>query len=517
MAQIEIENLTFTYPDEENPAVENINLQINEGDFVLICGQSGCGKTTLLRNLKKSIKPFGKAQGNVKVLGRDVDELDAAFEAEKIGYIFQQPEHQIVTDKVWHELAFGLENLGKPNDRTKLSVAENANYFGFADKLYDDVEKLSGGQKQLLNIASVMTMQPDVLILDEPTAQLDPISAEMLLSTIGRINRDFGTTVIITEHRLEKVLDVCDKLVVMEDGRITACGSPRKVVMEIKESRAFKLMPDAVKLYAGYENDYKKCPLNVGQARRWIAGSNKRKEIYRDAQSLFFGENKEKHSGEWSVKLSNIWFRYEKDTKDILKGVSLEIMKGEIFGIVGENGSGKSTMLSVCCKLLKPYRGKVKIKGSISMLVQDVQCLFLKDSVREEIEIMGNKNMQDEIINMMQLKDKMDTHPYDLSGGQQQRLGIAKVFLTDRDIYILDEPTKGMDEAFKEYFVEVLKELKKKGKTIIMVSHDLEFLSLVADRCGMFFDGNIISANDTKTFFRGNRYYTTEMEKILCN
>lgn len=540
MAQITIENLTFTYPKAGEPTLKDIHVEIGKGEFVLVCGKSGCGKTTLLRNIKNSIAPIGDKTGKILFEGEEISKMNLREEAQKIGFVFQHPEHQIVTDKVWHELAFGLENLGVKSDEIKLRVAETADYFGFTDKLYSEVEKLSGGQKQLLNIASIMVMQPEVVILDEPTAQLDPIAAESLLSTIYKINRDFGTTIILSEHRLDKVFSMATNVLVMEQGTVMEQGNPKNAAMGLKDTEFFIAMPEAVKIYCQFENDAAQCPLTVGEARRWLAEygdsdkvraglrkekhfahretvlqaeiCSKNKTVTEDEKRIRKKKNKTEKGG---IHLKDIWFRYDRESRDIVKGLSINVDENEIFGIVGGNGAGKSTMLSIMCGLLKPYRGKVKISGKISMLVQDVQCLFLKDEVGEELESMKNEIMVSQVTELMGLENKLGMHPYDLSGGEQQKLGMAKLLLTEPDIILLDEPTKGMDDVFQQEFGNILLTLKKQGKTIVIVSHDIEFLAKFTDRCGMFFDGSLISVNATDIFFRGNRYYTTEREKIL--
>lgn len=514
MEQITIKNLTFTYPKAQNSAVVDVNIGISKGEFVVVCGKSGCGKTTLLRCIKNSIAPFGKKEGKILFEGRENTELSVKEEAGKIGFVFQQPEQQLVTDKVWHELAFGLENIGIGRDEMKRRVAETADYFGFSDKFYDTVEQLSGGQKQLLNIASVMVMQPEIIILDEPTAQLDPISADNLLTTLKKINRDFGTTIILSEHRLNQLLYMADRVLVMEEGRQSAWGEPRKVAMSLQGTAFFEAMPESVKMYSEFEKKNDKCPLTIGEARNWLSTNKYKEDIYAKYEKEW-REKVRQGKGEAVIVLKDVWFRYERNTKDVLKGLSLKIEKGEIFGIVGGNGAGKSTLLSVICQGYKPYRGKIRTEGAVSMLVQDVQCLFLKDTVLEELEIMNRPDRVPEVMKWMELELKADMHPYDLSGGEQQKLGLAKLLLGEPDIILLDEPTKGMDHVFKENFAEILMKLKGEGRTIVMVSHDIEFLSEYADRCGMFFDGDIVSVEDSGQFFRNNRFYTTEKEKIL--
>ena len=227
MALFEIEHLTFAYPTAPDaPCLRDVSLTLEAGEYLALCGKSGSGKTTLLRQLKSVLAPHGKKSGVIRFDGRALENVDAREQAGRIGYVMQNPDSQIVTDKVWHELAFGLESLGCDQRTMRLRVAEMASYFGIQDWFHREVAELSGGQKQLLNLASVMAMQPDVLILDEPTSQLDPIAAADFLNTIARLNRELGTTILLSEHRLENVLSVCDRVAVMEEGRITIADPP---------------------------------------------------------------------------------------------------------------------------------------------------------------------------------------------------------------------------------------------------------------------------------------------------
>lgn len=544
MAQYKVENLTFTYPDVETPVLNHITFEIEEGALVIVCGKSGCGKTTLLRNLKKETAPHGERSGSVIFEGNDFNASDSRKNAGTVGFVFQNPAHQIVTDKVWHELAFGLENMGVSEKEIGLRVAEMADYFSLTEKLDDDVEELSGGQKQLLNIASIMVMQPKVIILDEPTAQLDPIAADQLMTIISKINRDFGTTILMSEHRLGQVWHMADKVIVLDKGEMTAMGNPREVALHLQGTEFFDAMPQAVKLFAKYGNAAETCPLTIGEARKWLMGHENKEQILEEIQLTYNDKRKQEDteqntdverridigrhtdterrtytekctdtgSKKYALKVRDVWFRYERHLPDVLKGASLKIYPNEIFGIVGGNGSGKSTLLSVICGLLKPYRGTVKVQGKISMLVQDVQCLFLRDTVREELCDGGD---YEQIASRLELDRLLEVHPYDLSGGEQQKLGFAKVLMTNSDIIILDEPTKGMDEVFKNRLGEMLLELRKEGKTIIVVSHDVDFMAQYTDRCGMLFRGQIISENATDKFIENNRYYTTDFQRIV--
>lgn len=499
MAQIEIKNLTFAYSGAKHAAIRDISLEINDGDFVVVCGKSGCGKSTLLRSLKPAVRTFGEISGKVSYNGRLLEEIDYRTQAEEIGFIMQSPEHQIVTDKVWHELAFGLENLGYKTEEIRLRVAEMAEYFDITDWYFEPVDKLSGGQKQLLNLAAVMAMHPKVMVLDEPTAQLDPIAAENFLDTLKKINEDLGITIILSEHRLNHVLPDADKVVVMKDGQILLHDTPQNVASQVMEQELIKLMPVSVQLFKksggiGY------VPLSIGQGRKWI-----------DSLKVNGKLNDEKNceNNDYAVICKNLWFRYERNGRDIIKGLELNVRKGEVFAILGGNGTGKTTTLSLISGVNKAYRGKLKIEGKVSALPQNVQTLFKKATVREEVE-----NVPEAIIEQMELSELMEQHPYDISGGQQQKLALAKVLAANPDILLLDEPTKAIDAIYKESIGRILQELKQVGKTIIIVSHDVDFCGEFADRCGLFAQGSLIAVNNFRDFFANNRFYTTTVSKM---
>ncbi len=535
MVHFEIRNVGFCYPDSmDKPALEGINLKIEQGEYVTICGQSGSGKTTLLRLLKSVLTPHGKLSGEIWFCGKPLAEADLREQSSKIGYVMQNPDNQIVTDKVWHELSFGLESLGLDQKTIRLRVAEMASYFGIGHWFYKDVSELSGGQKQLLNLASIMAMQPEVLILDEPTSQLDPIAAADFLNTVKKINRELRTTIIITEHRLEDIFYASDKVAVMEAGKVIAEDTPRSVGAFLKRENhlMFAAMPTPVQVYFGVRNQ-QECPLTVREGGEWLDKIFTGKELFDTViagEKIFCGEE----ITEPAVEVKEVWFRYEKNSPHVLKGVSFRVPKGGLFAIVGGNGTGKSTMLKAICGICRPYRGKIKINGkrmekyrqtelfseNLAMLPQDPQSLFVKKTVQEDLEEMlpGTvKDKEEEIKRVAKLCDiikLLKKHPYDLSGGEQQRAALAKVLLTKPKLLLLDEPTKGMDALFKSRFAEILGELKKQKITMIMVSHDVEFCAKYADTVSMFFDGGIVTTNTPRSFFSKNSFYTTAANRM---
>lgn len=506
-----INQLEFEYPESERKSLNNINLNIEEGEFVTLCGASGCGKSTLLRHLKSVLEPAGQRNGEILFMEKALTECDERSQAENIGFVSQNPDNQIVTDKVWHELAFGLESLGYDNEVIRQRVAEMAAFFGIEDWFYRNVSELSGGQKQLLCLASIMTMLPKVIILDEPTSQLDPIAASEFINMLFKINHELGITIIITEHRLEEIIPQSDRVIVMDSGEIIIDDVPEVMCQKLRDMKHSMLlsMPVPIRVYSSVL--YGKCPLNVNQGRKWLEAYSKENNIKK------FIEDKNYNFDEKVIELKGICFKYEKNGKDVLKDVSLNVHKGEIYSILGGNGTGKSTLLSVICGIRKPYRGRIKLNDDkkIIMLPQNPQTLFVKKTIAENLsDISKDKEQINEVIKMCRLSDFTDRHPYDLSGGEQQRVALAMVLLTKPDILLLDEPTKGLDNEYKTEFAKIIHQLSDSGKTIIMVSHDVEFCAEFTHRCALFFDGNIVAENVPYRFFKGNSFYTTAANRM---
>ena len=527
MAHFEIKNLTFSYPTAKGKeSLRDVSLSIEKGEYVVLCGKSGSGKTTLLRHLKSVLAPHGKHSGQILFNGTPLEQVSQRDQSAKIGYVMQNPDDQIVTDKVWHELAFGLESLGCDQKTMRARVAEMACYFGIQDWFHRDVANLSGGQKQLLNLASIMAMQPEVLILDEPTSQLDPIAASDFLNTVRKINIELGTTVIITEHRMEDIFPYADRAIVMDGGSVIADDTPRKIGKLLWEQKndMFAAMPTPVRVFYGAEGEGT-CPLTVREGRNWLS------KAFPEAPrvSAFPAEPAMDEIENSALSLKELWFRYEKDSPDILRGVSAEVPVGSIYAIVGGNGAGKSTTLKAISGICRPYRGKVKVFGKpvekyksselihncLSMLPQDPKSLFVKKTVREDLEEMTkDKALIAEIAETCQITSLLDSHPYDLSGGEQQRAALAKVLLTQPKLLLLDEPTKGIDSFFKETFATILAQLKAQGITIVMVSHDVEFCARYADLVSMFFDGQMLTTDTPCRFFGSNSFNTTAANRM---
>lgn len=564
MNLVEIKDFGFSYPESSRKVLEHVNLNIKEGTLNVIMGRSGCGKSTLLRQLKSVLAPAGEKEGEILYRNIPLRDTDHRTQSQEIGFVMQNPDNQIVTDKVWHELAFGLESLGYDNATIRLRVAEMASYFGIQKWFYKNVSELSGGQKQLLNLASVMAMHPSLLILDEPTSQLDPIAASDFLETVKKINRDIGTTVLLTEHRLQDIIPYADRVFVMDEGTLFLEGKPREIGTKLKEQHhgMFLSMPVPMQIYAGTDSALT-CPLTVSEGRQWIREyieekGIKKEQIQQANQRLerqgeknenetagFFGHLKrQKENTPPAIQMKDVWFRYEKDSPDVIQNLSLEVKKGEFYALVGGNGTGKSTTLSLLGRVHQPYSGRIYLDGKdlrsfsdrklycgyLGVMPQNPQSIFLKKTVLEDLySVIGGKkekpsneypiSMKKEkaiegIVSLTHLEGLLERHPYDLSGGEQQRLALAKVLLLRPKILLMDEPTKGMDAEYKEELGSILKKLQSHGMTIFMISHDVEFVAEYADTTGLFFEGNIVTSKKTRDFFAGNNFYTTAANRM---
>lgn len=597
---IQIRDLTFAYAAGDEPVLSDINIDISSGEFVIIMGSSGSGKTTLLKMLKRNMIPAGRYSGRVYIYGKEADKLTDRENAAGIGYVSQDPDNQIVTDKVWHELAFGLENLGMDNVTIRKKVAEMSEYFGITGWYDKEVSKLSGGQKQILNLASVMVMQPGILLLDEPTANLDPLAAIRFLDVVKRINQELGVTVVMVEHNLEHIYADADRIIAIDKGRVAANSSPKKAAADIIAAGSFLIegLPVASRLYSGYnkkngnsvvsynnvniDSNNKdnhilsdEIPLTVKEGRRWYVNYKKvyGKDITKDKDKInnFAGksiindkvikkdvleednitgnknkkrigfikknnlENKSSRKNTDNIEntvcqLKNVSYSYNKKLPYIIDGVDVSFKEGQITAILGGNGAGKSTMLKLIAGIIEPVRGKIISNKRIIMLPQDPKAVFTEVSVEEELAevlmdkgngIYNNMPMEDkreiveQIIEEFGLNDIRKNNPYDISGGQQEKLAIAKVLLLKPEVLLLDEPTNGLDPYFKKTLGKLLKKINAGGVTIIIVSHDLEFVDSFCDDVIMLFDRKVAAQDSTHKFLRDNMFYTTNYYRII--
>lgn len=508
MEKIRTEHISFTYPEAQTCALSDISLTIEQGSYTALIGRSGSGKTTLLRLLKPCLTPTGRIEGQILIEGKDIASLPFSEQSKKIGYVMQNPDSQIVTDTVRNELAFGLENFGLDSDTIRRRCAETAAYFGITSWFDSCTDNLSGGQKQLLNLASVMVTDPEILLLDEPVSQLDPIAAESFLHTVKKINKELGVTVLITEHRLEEIFEEADRILVIDNGHIVSDAPPEEICKkaDILPDFVRYALPASAQVYAACGTDDAQCPLTVGEGRSWL-----QKTVPTAAYTRI--DREENAAVPTAIAAKNISFQYEKNGKRILDCVSVDFQQGKITAITGGNGAGKTTLLKILSGLVKPLTGKVKNGGKkAAYLPQNVSAVFSEDTVKADLELIS-KDI-DSVVRLTGIADILHKHPFDISGGEMQKAAAAKLLLTDPDIVLLDEPTKGLDSGFKREFAAILKEIAKSGKTVIIVSHDIAFCAAYTDICMMLFGGKIVSNSPTRAFFCGNASYTTAAHRM---
>ena len=573
--------------ESEVKSLDSINLEIDYGDFVLLCGPSGCGKTTLLTNLKKELMPAGRRSGEIKFNGTRIIDMDEISSACDIGYLFQNPDSQIVTDTVIQEIAFPLENIGLPTEEIRNRISEIVAFFGINDILHKNVNELSGGQKQLVNLCSLLVLRPHVLLLDEPMSQLDPIASYEFLSIVRRLNEEFSITVIMSEHKADSIFPFIDKAVFLKDGKIEFVDNAHNICSEVIDDEIFEnYLPAVTKIYNSLSVKYPSLiklntPLSIREGRRCLntIHDDLIKISNDDVDSINLNHdnlhitNKKYHSQEKSgildkislggnknalINMNGIYFAYEKGNL-ILKNVDFELEKGDFVSLIGGNGVGKSTFLQLLVGILKPIKGKVKYKKGIkrAYVHQNPMIHFSKDNVKEEFleSILESKLLQNnsvgfnketyddllkmsneefiesdvlnglefdsiefkfkELIEFFDICDLIDKHPYDCSGGEQQKIVIVKALLQNADVLVLDEPTKGLDPISSKNLANILNSLRDNGITILMTSHDLDFVANNCKRCLMLFDKDIQIDDDPKVIFAENNFYTTFVNRMV--
>lgn len=532
MEAVRVKNFSFNYAIGNEEALHNIDFAVNEGEFVVVCGPSGCGKSTLLKSLKPQLKPNGATEGEIDFYGKDVYSIPEEQTAAEIGFVMQNPDAQIVTDKVWHELAFGLENLGVATPVIRSRVAEMANYFGIHTWFRKKTAELSGGQKQLLNLASVMLMQPKLIILDEPSSQLDPIAAREFLENVRKINLELGTTIIITEHNLEEVYGYADKVLLMDEGRVKRYLPPQEMAQYLateEQNGMYKALPTPARMYGSVLKG--ECPLSIVEGRNWFS------RLVKEKNPVSPKIEEELRPEEKAIDVKEVWFQYEKGANPVLRDLSMTVRSGEICSILGGNGAGKTTMLSVISQKKKYNLGSIKIFGkelskykgvelfehNMAVLPQNPQSLFVFETLKQDLsEVFAGKKLtkaeiEERVLSMakkMEITTLLERHPYDLSGGEMQKAALAKILLLEQKLLLLDEPTKGMDALSKENMGKILRELTGEGVTVLMVTHDIEFCAKYSDHCMLFFDGYIVSEGSPKKFFSENSFYTTAASRM---
>ncbi len=533
LAAAELKDVSFSYPDTETKALNSLSLRLERGSLTLLTGASGSGKTTLLYLLSPALTPAGEISGERIIYGEADTIYQDTERAMQIGFVQQNPDNQIILDSVWHELAFGLENQGLSNKEIERRLAETSTFFGISDWMDRKVTELSGGEKQILNLASSLVMQPDLLLLDEPMAQLDPISRKRFLSMLGRVHDETGTTIVISEHIIDDILPHADRVLMLHEGFVSFDGTSNEYVAHLVATDAdFKVsLPLSARMAAAYSKRAAAntapqltagtaLPLTVRDGRQFLLD---KKDLFQAAGSA---DKTTPESGPISqpdpiLTVKDIWFRYEKNAPFVLRGASLTIQKGELHALMGGNGSGKSTMMYILSRSLPALRGKItRSEGQqVAMLSQNPMAVFSQDSVRAELREFQKRFAYDdsrinEIMERLNLTHLAKRHPYDLSGGEMQKTALAKALLTRPDLLLLDEPVKGLDPVARREVAAILSELKQSGMTIVLVTHDLDFISLLADRCSLLFDGHIEGTAETNEFFADNAYFTTTAHRL---
>lgn len=532
MVNFELKNLSFSYPETDVKALNSINLTIRQGEFIVLCGKSGSGKSTLLRMLKPELTPHGKVYGERIFFGKAQKDFTQRESAEEIGYLLQNSEYQAVTHSVRSELAFGLENLGLDSKTIRLRITEISAYFSLENIIDKKISELSGGQKQLVCLASILAMHPQVIIFDEPTSQLDPMATENLLNTVYKICKENGITVIITEHRLESLIPMADRVIVMDKGEIISDTEPRNIPSKLINNNDFvaSSVPVSMRIHSklGLNGTL---PLTVAEGRKMLSDLFPQKPEYTDIKP-----SANEKATDLAVECKDLRFAYDK-SRYVLKGLNLKIKKGSFFALLGANGAGKTTALSLMSGILECKSGKVKLFGKninkynynelygnlVGVLPQKCESLFAGNTVREDLEkaISKEKLSKEErnekvnyVASFCEITELLDRHPYDISGGEMQKSALAIVLLKNPKIVFLDEPTKGIDNLFKKQLAEKMSELCNNGITVVMVSHDTEFCAEYCDECAMIFDGMCTLQDSKDSFFAQNYFYTTAANKI---
>ena len=528
MPAIEVRSLSFAYPDADAAVLEGLDWSVPQGAFALLVGGTGSGKSTLLSLLKPEIAPAGERTGDARVLGENVADMDVRASAERVGYVFQDPENQIVCETVWHEMAFGLENLGVSRDEMRRRVAETSYFFGLEDWLHRDTDTLSGGRKQLLSLAAVLALRPRVLLLDEPTSQLDPVAEKNFLHALFRVNRELGCTVVVATHQPRPMLEYATRAYRIEggcickvadiaslghreelfSGEVSGWGASRRAKNGVFSSASGQLgslgprggAPGAKKgLKSGKSAEFEVQILSQDDS-----GVPSRVGGSRILQKM--------HGGS-ATTLSEGWFRYDRASGWVLRGLDASFSAGAVHAVVGGNGCGKSTMLSVLAKTAKLQRGRM-VRGAVSaaLLPQNPKALLVAETVRDELMEWAStcgydENLARERAAQLGLDGLETHHPYDLSGGQRQLLALAKLLLIGPELLLLDEPTKGLDLESRRIIARALRDHVKAGGTVIMATHDLDFAEQVADDVAMMFDGEIACMEPPAEFFADNVFY----------
>lgn len=529
---IQIQDLTFTYPAQQQPVLKDINLTVNHGDFIVIAGDTGSGKTTLLNHLKKELIPAGEMTGDVLINGKPIKALSQLDSAQTVGYVAQNPQTQPIMSTVIEELAFPLENVGCPSNEIERRIAELSNYLGLDQLLDRQISELSGGQLQLVNLASVLILRPKIILLDEPTSQLDPLTTQHFFEVLRRVHEELGITIILSEHHLSIALSLANRMLLIQHQTITFDGPPTEGIKLMgNDERLGYFIPPVSQVFLAGKRHLDDLPISVAAGQRAI-----RKDRIHFKPTTALTQSPIQQPANVILKAKNIQFSFDRQ-KNIVDHLDLNVHQGDWLAIIGKNGAGKSTLLNLLTGLRTPQHGKVyfnqkvvwkiptpqRIK-SLSFLSQTPTLQFRSGSVYEQLTIQARELALDHpqarinaIVDQLKLQSILKHNPFDISGGQQQLLGLAIALLAKPTLLILDEPTKGLDPFTKNFVGDILKQVQQAGTTIVMASHDMGFCATFADHCAFMFDGHINTFLPTRDFFTHNFFFTTSINRLVRN
>lgn len=518
-----LENLSYKYPQREEFALKDIDLRIDEGDFTLFVGASGSGKSTLARVLNGLIPEFygGNISGKAYFRNMNLKGLERKEISKEVGMVFQNPERQLIMNKVEEEIVFGCENLNMDLLAMKRRLAEVLSFMNLSALQVKNTQDLSGGEKQKVAIASVLAMNPKVLILDEPTSQLDPLSAQELFDILKRLNQELGFTVILIEQHLDKCFNLADKIILLEKGRIKYNASANKFVSWARNSHR-DFIPLVAQLFADKYSI--NLPLTINQGRSIL---NFHKLEQKEDLAQDFSNKKE------LIRVKNLNFSYT-NNNPIFNGIDLSLKEKEFLCILGNNGAGKSTLLKLLCGSLKPNSGEMLVLNQnplcikknalpkmIGYLSQNPNDYLFNDSVAEEVSyVLRNLNMPNEglvnqLVEFMGLSNQKNINPRDLSTGQRQRVALAAVLASQPQILLLDEPTRGLDLNLKRSLGEKLCDLNQQGKTILLVTQDVDFAAEYAQRIVLLFNGEIVADGSKQEVLKNELFYSSSMSRLF--
>lgn len=555
MACLEIKDLTYYYPDATLPALNKLNLSIEEGEFVLLLGGSGSGKSSLAKAIAGLIPDFygGKFGGEVCIDGKSLHKMSRKEIVRKVGMVFQDPENQLVMTGVEREIVFGMENLGLANSLMQRRYVEVREALSLSTITEQSVPELSGGQKQKIVLASILAMQPSILILDEPTSQLDPVAGEEILTIIRRLNEENGITVILIEQRLERCFHLADRFVVMEKGRIVYQHQDGRRLARWAAAGGSPFLPPLSKIFA-FAGQWE-IPLTVKEGRKIIrsviAGNESAMDELKQKRpasekiraaspgnSIEMRDNGDNGTAQnlpTFLEVNNIWYNYE-NGNEALKNVSFKVNPGAFLAIMGENAAGKTTLLKSIRGFLKPGRGDIKIWNrnvqgysaaelarTVAYLSQNPNDYLFMPTVREEL-MFTRKNLKlkndgtiDQLLEKLQLGRYALLNPRDLSSGERQRVALAAVLAAEPQLIMLDEPTRGLDYELKKVLGEILLERQKEGLTIFLVTHDVEFAAEYARDVMLMSQGMIVVRGPREEILSCSAFYSPQVSKLFYN